>query len=749
MSDYDFNSLNDKEFEIFCVDLLSQTHNNRFERFKPGKDAGVDGRFFSDRGKEVILQCKHWSSTPLKQLIRVLSKVEKAKLDKLQPHRYILAVSNALSRSNKKLISKALSPYVNSESDIYGREDLNDLLKTYPQIERNHYKLWIHSASVLGCIFNNAIHGRSAFSLEEIASSALLYAITSNHRRALDILEKLRVVIITGEPGVGKTTLADHLCLHYVASGYEYLKIARDIEEAEAAFKPDAKQIIYFDDFLGRNYIDALKGHEGSHITQFIRRVASNKNKRFVLTSRSTILNQGKFLIDNFEHINVKRNEYELLIKNLSEMDKAHILYNHIWHSGLSNNYIDEIYKEKRYRTIIKHKNYNPRLISYITDFTRLENCPAREYWTYITNSLEHPSQIWENPFVAQQDDYGRAIVFLVVLNRKPIQENILNEAYRRFISLPENQNLSGRREFQSNIRTLTGSFLNRTIEQKGISTIDLFNPSIADFVLDYYAGDIAALEHAVASLRTVECIVTIRSLVPNERLSAGDAFSIYSSSIKRLVAENFQEVSVSFVSALCEAYSRRNLWPEIDEYWGAALQFILQSYDGSAIEDAFFAFKWALSKNIIDAASVLDVIRENLESITTDEEIEGVTSLLESIPADTISYDEITELINNHVIEMLADSLQDYIDVEYAFSKVSYGEHNAAENEIKHMVKMKLDELGIGYINADITKILNSYDVAYELEQYYVNSVDGEWKSSHGPLEVAIDEVDDLFDRG
>lgn len=46
MSDYDFSTLNDKEFEILATDLLSKRDNVKYERFKPGRDAGVDGRFF-------------------------------------------------------------------------------------------------------------------------------------------------------------------------------------------------------------------------------------------------------------------------------------------------------------------------------------------------------------------------------------------------------------------------------------------------------------------------------------------------------------------------------------------------------------------------------------------------------------------------------------------------------------------------------------------------------------------------------
>ena len=46
MSDYTFETLNDKEFEVLTVDLLSKEFNTRIEWFKSGRDGGVDGRFF-------------------------------------------------------------------------------------------------------------------------------------------------------------------------------------------------------------------------------------------------------------------------------------------------------------------------------------------------------------------------------------------------------------------------------------------------------------------------------------------------------------------------------------------------------------------------------------------------------------------------------------------------------------------------------------------------------------------------------
>lgn len=109
VTSYDFTSLNDKEFEVFCADLLGANEGVRFERFKSGRDGGVDGRFFRD-GREAILQCKHWPKARIEQLIRHLRDVEKPKIERLKPQRYILALSIPLSRHDKQVIYDLVIP---------------------------------------------------------------------------------------------------------------------------------------------------------------------------------------------------------------------------------------------------------------------------------------------------------------------------------------------------------------------------------------------------------------------------------------------------------------------------------------------------------------------------------------------------------------------------------------------------------------------------------------------------------------
>lgn len=750
MNDYDFKTLNDKEFEILCSDLVGLIEQRQFERFKPGKDAGVDGRYFIEEDKEIVLQCKHWANTPLPQLINSLSKVEKKKLDKLNPHRYILAISNPLSRSDKDKIFAALTPHVKSKSDILGKEDLNDQLRRYPKVEQRHYKLWLTSAKLLQQIANNAVLGRSQFSIESILESSPRYVRTENHDAAKKQLEKLGVVIIMGEPGVGKTTLAEYLCLDYLAQDFDLITIAEKIEEAESVFDPDSKQLFYFDDFLGRNYLLALTGHEGNHITQFIKRVSKNKNKRFILTSRSTILNQGKTLIDSFEINNLRRNEYELQIRSLSTLDKAKILYNHIWHSGLSHEYVEELYIEKRYRKIIEHRNFNPRLINFITDSTRLDNCPANQYWNHISQSLSNPSQIWENPFVAQQDDFSRAIVILVVMNGRQVDEQDLKNAYERYIGFPENQTFQGRREFQNNLKHLTGSLLNRKVGLDSSTSIDLFNPSIGDFVLNRYKDDMSTIKKSILSLRTSSSIKTLKDLSTNELITKEKTLSICEALLNDLPFTDKSFKHIQYLALVCNLFiecldssnqitvSLKNAIKDISRY----------SFQGITIE-SFKVIDFSFTYGLLKVEDVVIFLEATLPEVCSDEEILSFVKVLNCLSESTQVFLPIQERFNQHVLELIQENLDDFIDITEAFNGAGWNDSDLAEEQLLAIIQVKLDELQVTYNLNDTLKIMEPVDIEYRLQKYIMNSSEGDYQHSTSSIAEGTDAVDDLFDRG
>jgi Restriction endonuclease len=245
MTNYDFSSLNDKDFEVLVADLLSIEHTTRFERFKAGKDRGIDGRYFTAKGEQVIFQCKHWLKTGLPALLRSLKNTEYDKVVLINPKRYIVATTLPLSHTDKAAIRTIFGRFMRNDSDVLGCEDINDLLRKHPHVEKSHFKLWLHSTEVLSTFANAAILGRSAFTLQEIQERSSAYVKTTSHALAREKLNNLGVLLITGEPGIGKTTLAEQLCLEYVVAGYQLCVAARQIEELESLYQEGLKQIFY------------------------------------------------------------------------------------------------------------------------------------------------------------------------------------------------------------------------------------------------------------------------------------------------------------------------------------------------------------------------------------------------------------------------------------------------------------------------------------------------------------------------
>jgi hypothetical protein len=146
---YELSRLNDKEFEALTTHLVGVVNDVRVERFKPGKDQGVDGRFFGAKGGEVIVQAKHWEKTGVGPLLSYLERKEVAKVAKLKPARYLLVTSVPLSRADKRRIEEMFSPYIRTQADIFGNEDIQDFFRDHPDIVRQHYKLWLASSEVL------------------------------------------------------------------------------------------------------------------------------------------------------------------------------------------------------------------------------------------------------------------------------------------------------------------------------------------------------------------------------------------------------------------------------------------------------------------------------------------------------------------------------------------------------------------------------------------------------------------------
>ncbi|NTU49765.1 MAG: hypothetical protein HGA87_02540 [Desulfobulbaceae bacterium] len=512
MTNYNFaECLSPIDFELLSKDILEAELGIRFENFSEGRDQGIDLRHAPaklngqsglklQKSTGIIVQCKRYSK--FADLKSELKNKELCKIIKLNPGRYILTTSVSLSPMQVDELKQLMYPFVRSSGDIYGRERLNSILANHKEIERRHIKLWVSSVGVLDSIIHAGTHVVSREELARTIAAAKLYVKNPSFDDALRILKSHRVCIISGLPGIGKTTLARMLMLYFMDVGYELIKIESDISEARAVDYGEKPYYYYYDDFLGQTaHADKLNKNEDQKLLDFMASVRESKSSVFVLTTREYILNQAKIYYEKFDR---ERFDYQTCIIDLTKYSRrirAQILYNHLYFSVLPKPYVRELVSCHGYRKIIDHKNYNPRLIEYLTSIKWLDGIPSSRYYEYFILKLDNPIDVWGHAFRNQISERARHL--LVIMTLMPVLSLIADvemafDSFHRKMTLMYGLS-SHSSDYKFALKELDGTFIMIQKSQDAV-LIGFQNPSIRDFMQNLLLGG-EMLQEVVGSL--------------------------------------------------------------------------------------------------------------------------------------------------------------------------------------------------------------------------------------------------------
>lgn len=479
---YDFSSLAHADFEDLARDLVGLDLNVRFEAFGPGPDGGMDGRH-SQGEDTAILQAKHYAGSSFAALAAAMKR-ERLAIDKMSPSRYLLATSRPLSPANKAKLANIIGPALKALSDIYSAGDLNALLRKFPEVEKAHIKLWLSSAAVLDRVTRAAAHAYAAITKSEIAAKVRVYAQNPSFKASRDTLEGQHVLIISGPPGVGKTTLAEMLAYAYVGEGWELVPI-RSLDDGFSAIVDAKKQIFYFDDFLGKVALDrkALASKD-SDLARFMKRVRHSQNARFILTTRAYIFEEARRVSEYFADHRLDISKYVLDVGVYTRRIRAQILYNHLLVAQTPPTHIRALIESGKIAKIVDHPNYNPRVIEWMTDSMHLASIPAEHYADVFVNALANPKQLWDTAFRTHIPEKCRHLLFALFFASQYGEEvadlRVAYQALHPHLCAKFGQ-AHDPKDFEEALRILEGGFV--SIRN---GTVSFINPSFRDYLTDY-----------------------------------------------------------------------------------------------------------------------------------------------------------------------------------------------------------------------------------------------------------------------
>ena len=397
--------------------------------------------------------------------------------------------------------------------------------------------------------------------LADINREKTLFVRTAAFEAAVKYLENNKTIFITGNPGVGKTMTSKMIVFYYATMGYR-VRFSTNVSDLSALKKslsrnPDIKEIILVDDCFGQAYFN-MRESQNSELVSLINYIKMSSNKRLILNSRITILQEAKErssrLIGCLEGECCK--VYVLDMSNLDILDKAKIFYNHIFFMGMNREHFTEIRKEKRYYDVIKHPNYTPRLVEFICDPNKYGGVSVSDYYSFIMQQLNNPREIWKDEYERRLGKVDRLLLLTIYsLSDSTVNEVDVKSCFEDLVVCETDIDMTIN-QYEASLSRLLEGFIQIVIENR-IKKLRMVNPSVNDYI----DGRLSA-----SVLERNQLVKSVKSIQQKRRLLNDNDFDIFVESILkchevekyRFATESQKDVFVTFYLGKYSIFDRQ-----------------------------------------------------------------------------------------------------------------------------------------------------------------------------------------------
>ena len=274
---------------------------------------------------------------------------------------------------------------------------------------------------------------------------------------------------------------------------------------------------------------------------------------------------------------------------------------------------------------------------------------------------------------------------------------------------------MTGRRDFLANLKHLTGSLLTRQLlgDRADLTFLNLYNPSIGDFVLRRLASDIPQLRSSFLSLRSAGSLKTLSDLRRNGFIDS----PVWLSVLRAILAEarqlDFAGFDAAYVSiALIELLDSGASLRDDQLLAGASLDFVLGEDVPTQFLEVAKLIGWGVDASLVTHELAYDFIFRACEAGPNASEFRLLSEMFDRLDPNYARREQVANQFKSKALDYLSDCAGEEFEVSDVFNGVEYGDIRDAERNARDLVSDWLGRIGVTATRSELDEIVNAFDV-------------------------------------
>lgn len=334
--DYPLHKLGWKAFQDLCVGVAEECLRRPVQNFLTGNDAGRDGAFVGrwegddPAAGESTIQCKFTSKEANNLSLSMLSD-ELAKAERLAQkglaHDYIILTNHTITGESELAIRSAFQAVGVGRCRIFGSDFINRQIRTSSRLRMMAPRLY--GLGDLNDVLDARAYAQAQLILSAMGEDLQRLVVTEAHRRSVRAISQHNVVLLLGPPAAGKSTIGASIAIGAADIWRSSTIRATSPEDVQRHLSPDVPQFFWIDDAWGNTQYQRQTAEAWNQVFPLMQG-AMKRGTRFLITSRDYIWKAAQADLKLQAIPVLKTSQVVIDVQQLSNAEKAQILYNHL-----------------------------------------------------------------------------------------------------------------------------------------------------------------------------------------------------------------------------------------------------------------------------------------------------------------------------------------------------------------------------------------------------------------------------------